>query len=59
MIDTKSQCLLMTLLFGKVLLSFTTREILGLLAIVGFEVNKAFVVIFDIWLILSVVKFCL
>ena len=42
------------LMFGKVLLNFSTSKILGLFAIFCFEFNKAFLVTSDIWLNWSV-----
>ena len=47
------------LMFSKVLLNFSTSGILGLFGIFGFEVSKASIVISDIRLNCSVIKFSL
>ena len=38
------------LMFGRVLLNFSTSGILNLFAIFSFDVDKASLVTFDIWL---------
>ena len=51
LICNKCHCLSMIfLMFGRVLLNFSTSGILNLFAIFGFDVDKAYLVTFDIWL---------
>ena len=58
LIWNKCHCLSMIfLMFGRVLLNFSTSGILNLFAIFGFDVDKAYLVTFDIWLNWSIRKF--